>query len=95
MARLPVMTVWKPHSLAKPHANQIELRRGDRVVSTIELEGVPSGTPGKVLMANGFNWLRYRVLFTNGAEVNDLDGRQLAPAGRTAQRITKAAERGR
>ena len=27
----------------------------------------PTGTEGKVILANGFNWLRYRVLFANGA----------------------------
>ena len=87
------MTEWKPHSLAKPHPNQLELRRGDRVVTTVEIDGVPQGTEGKVILANGFNWLRYRVLFSNGAEVADLDGRQLAPTGRTAKRMAKAAAR--
>lgn len=89
------MTEWKPHSLAKPHADQLELRRGDKVVSTVDLDGVPAGTDGKVLMANGFNWLRYRVLFVNGSEANDLDRRHIAPAGRTAKRIEKATARSR
>lgn len=84
---------WKPHSLAKPAADQLELRRGDRVVTTTDLPGVPEGTEGKVILANGFNWLRYRVQFTNGAEVADLDGRHLAPAGRAAKRIEKAHRR--
>lgn len=83
------MPDWKPHSLAKPHANQLSLRRGDKVVTTIDLESVPEGTEGKVILANGFNWLRYRVLFTNGAEVADLDGRQLAPIGKAAKRLAK------
>jgi hypothetical protein len=87
------MTFWKPHALAKPHANQLELRGGDRVVSTSEIEGVPIGTEGRVLLANGFNWQRYRVLFTNGVEIGDLDGRQLAATGRTAKRIAKKAKR--
>ena len=25
------MTDWKPHALAKPHADQLDLRIGDRV----------------------------------------------------------------
>jgi hypothetical protein len=88
------MTFWKPHALAKPHANQLNLRIGDRVVSTVELHGVPVGTEGKILLANGFNWQRYRVLFANGAEVGDLDQRNIEPAGRTAKRLEKAAKRG-
>jgi hypothetical protein len=43
-----------------------------------------------VLLANGFNWLRYRVQFANGVELGDLDGRHIAPTGRAAKRIRKA-----
>jgi hypothetical protein len=85
------VTFWKPHALAKPHADQLELSMGDRVTSTIELDGVPVGTAGRVILANGFNWQRYRVLFANGAEHGDLDHRSLAPAGKTAKRLAKAA----
>jgi hypothetical protein len=88
-----VMTFWKPHALAKPHANQLELRGGDRVVSTSEIEGVPVGSQGRILLANGFNWQRYRVLFANGAEIGDLDGRHLAATGRTAKRIAKRSKK--
>ncbi|MEQ1702304.1 MAG: hypothetical protein ABMA25_19510 [Ilumatobacteraceae bacterium] len=88
------MTFWKPHALAKPHANQLNLRIGDRVVSTAELHGVPVGTEGKILLANGFNWQRYRVLFANGVEMGDLDQRNIEPADRTAKRLVKAAKRG-
>jgi hypothetical protein len=87
------VTTWKPHALAKPHADQLELRLGDRVVSTVALDGVPEGTEGRVLLANGFNWQRYRVLFANGVELGDLDGRQLAPSGRAAKRLAKAAKK--
>lgn len=89
------MTYWKPHALAKPHANQLDLRLGDKVHATVELPGVPAGTPGKVILANGFNWQRYRVQFANGIEMGDLDHRNLAPAGRTAKRLEKAAKRAR
>lgn len=84
------MLLWKPHALAKPHTDQLELRIGDRVVTTAEIEGVPVGTEGRVLLANGFNWQRYRILFDNGVEVGDLDGRQLDPIGRAAKRLRKA-----
>ena len=87
------MTSWKPHSLAKPHANQLDLSMGDKVRTTVELPGVPVGTEGKVILANGFNWQRYRVQFVNGAELGDLDQRNIEPIGRAAKRLAKAAKR--
>jgi hypothetical protein len=87
------MTFWKPHALAKPHENQLDLRMGDRVLSTVELQGVAVGTEGKVILANGFNWQRYRVLFSNGVELGDLDQRNIAPTGRAAKRIAKLASK--
>jgi hypothetical protein len=87
------MPFWKPHALATPHKDQIDLRIGDRVRSTVELESVPSGTTGRVILANGFNWQRYRVRFDNGVEVPDLDGRQLEAVGRSAKRLARAARR--
>jgi hypothetical protein len=89
------MTLWKPHALANPHQGQISLRTGDKVVSTVELDGVPVGTEGKVILANGFNWLRYRVLFSNGHELGDLDHRHLAATGRAAKRLARRAKRDR
>ncbi|MFZ4719706.1 MAG: hypothetical protein ACOYMR_09790 [Ilumatobacteraceae bacterium] len=86
------MTTWKPHALAQPHKNQIDLKIGDKVRNTVNLEGVPAGTDGKVILANGFNWQRYRVLFVNGVEMGDLDHRNLEPTGRAAKRLAKAAK---
>lgn len=85
------MEYWKPHQLATPHTGQLELKTGDKVKTTAEVHGVPLGTEGRVLLANGFNWQRYRVLFDNGAEVGDLDHRHLEPIGRTAKRLAKLA----
>jgi hypothetical protein len=93
MSAMSTLSSWKPHALAKPHADQLDLKLGDRVRLTVDLEGATAGTEGKVILANGFNWQRYRVLFTNGAEVGDLDGRQLEPIGRTAKRLAKRAKR--
>ena len=70
------MQFWKPHALATPHTGQLDLKIGDRVRTTSDLRGAPAGTEGKVILANGFNWQRYRVLFDNGAELGDLDQRQ-------------------
>lgn len=87
------MPFWKPHALATPHPDQIDLRIGDKVQAIADLPGVPTGTAGKVILANGFNWQRYRVLFTNGVELGDLDARQISATGRAAKRLQKAAKR--
>lgn len=85
------MEYWKPHKLASPHEGQISLKMNDTVRSTAEIHGVPIGTEGKVFLANGFNWQRYRVLFENGVEVGDCDHRNIEPIGRTAKRLAKQA----
>ena len=85
------MPLWKAHALAKPHADQLDLRTGDTVRTTVELHGVPVGTEGRVILANGFNWQRYRIMFDNTAEIGDLDGRQIEPIGKTAKRLAKQA----
>ena len=85
------MPFWKPHALANPHTDQLDLRMGDKVRAVDDLQGVPTGTSGKVILANGFQWQRYRVQFDNGAELGDLDGRQIEPVGRAAKRLAKAA----
>lgn len=91
----PVATVWKAHKLANPPANDLELWKGARVEAKVDLPGVAAGTPGRVILANGFNWLRYRVVFQvpDGPEVElgDLDGRHITPVGRTAKRVAKRA----
>ena len=55
----------------------IDLKRHAKVRANIDLPGVPAGTPGKVLQVTGLTWTRYRVLFDNGVEVGQLDGRHL------------------
>lgn len=85
------MPTWKPHALAKPHADQLDLKLGDKVRATVDLTGAPAGAEGKVVLANGFNWQRYRILFETGAEIGDLDGRHLEPIGKTAKRLAKRA----
>jgi len=82
---------WKPHALANPHSGQIDLRTGDKVRATVDLAGVPEGMEGKVILANGFNWFRYRVRFTNGVELGDLDHRTIEATGRAAKRLAKLA----
>jgi hypothetical protein len=85
------MQFWKPHSLAKPAADQLDLRMNDRVRAIVDLPGVATGAEGKVILANGFNWQRYRVLFANGEELADLDQRHIEPVGKAAKRLAKQA----
>ena len=87
------MEFWKPHKLASPHTGQLDLKMGDKVQTTVDMHDVPAGTKGKVILANGFNWQRYRVLFENGVEVGDLDHRNIEPIGRAAKRLAKAADK--
>ena len=58
-----------------------EFSRKDRVIAAQDLPGVPEGTPGSIVMVTGLSWIRYRVQFDNGVELNLLDGRYLKPAG--------------
>lgn len=66
--------------MAKRTGNELLLH--DRVVSNVDLPGVPAGTPGKVILTSGwdrndgYEWKRYRVLFEiggpNGTDVGSL-----------------------
>lgn len=55
------------------------LRRKDRVRAATALRGVPEGTKGRVMMANGFTWPRYWVSFDNGVEMGSLGREKLVP----------------
>lgn len=71
------MPVWDPHKLAGEPPPEIDLTLRQRVRAKVDLPRVPAGTGGHVLLADGFAWRRYRVLFDNGVEVGFLDGRHL------------------
>ena len=55
------------------------LRRKDRVRAAVALRGVPEGTKGRVMMANGFSWPRHWVAFDNGVEMGSLGREKLVP----------------
>jgi hypothetical protein len=61
-------------------------RRHAKVVAAVDLPGVPVGTPGKVFLASGVDWIRYRVRFENGAELGTLDRSVLAGKDEWAER---------
>lgn len=48
-----------------------------KVMAAEDLPAVPKGTHGKVLVVSGIDWIRYRVLFTNGVERGMLNAAQL------------------
>jgi hypothetical protein len=68
-----------------------ELLFHDKVVAAVDMPGVPAGTPGKVTLKNGFRWIRYRVLFANGADIGSLDRSQLALRDEWAERRKQVA----
>ena len=55
-----------------------QLKRRDRVVSLVDLRGIPRGTPGRVTLLSGLTWIRYFVDFDNGVSMAGLDRSQLA-----------------
>ena len=57
--------------------DEFPFRRHSVVVAGIDLEGVPTGTRGRVMYVAGFRWPRCRVRFDNGVERSGLDSRHL------------------
>jgi len=55
-----------------------QLKRKARVVSLLDLRGVPRGTPGRVTMVSGLTWIRYFVDFDNGVSMPSIDRLNLA-----------------
>ena len=60
------------------------LRKGDRVIATVDLPGVPEGTAGKVKLVNGLfrdlSWRRYWVFFNNGVDKGSIHSQHLVRA---------------
>ena len=80
-----------------------QLKRKARVVSLVDMRGVPRGTPGRVTMVSGLTWIRYFVDFDNDVSMASLDRSVLAtpaewlewkdkPAGAEAEVAEKPAE---
>ncbi|MFV0318727.1 MAG: hypothetical protein ACK5O2_17415 [Microthrixaceae bacterium] len=63
----------------------------EKVVAAVDLDEVPAGTSGKVMLRTGFTWIRYRVRFDNGVEVPWLDDRHLVGAKEYQRSHSKAA----
>ncbi|MGI9624718.1 MAG: hypothetical protein ACR2PK_17940 [Acidimicrobiales bacterium] len=65
--------------MAKKQATQT-LRKKERVKAATDLVGVPEGTEGRVILSNGFDWVRYWVHFDNGVEMGSLHRDKLVRA---------------
>jgi len=53
-------------------------REKDEVAAANDaLPGVPAGTRGRVVSVTGLSWIRYRVQFENGRELNLIDEKHL------------------
>ena len=74
------MREYAPHKYATEDFTGLMLKVNEKVTAITDLPGVPSGTKGKVIVANGMNWRRYRVAFENGAELGHLDARHIRKA---------------
>ena len=72
-------------------AESTEFVAKDRVVAAHDLDGVPEGTPGRVVMVTGLSWIRYRVAFENGVELGLLDGKHLTSAPRAGSKRRRPA----
>ena len=84
--------VWR---MAKKTAAVPEvLRRGDKVIATAELRGVPEGTEGKVSVVNGFEWVRYWVRFDNGVSLGSINRKVLATPAELNQKVSGGAADG-
>ena len=70
------------------------LRRGDKVIATAELRGVPEGTEGKVSVVNGFEWVRYWVRFDNGVSLGSINRKALATPAQLNQKVAGGAADG-
>jgi hypothetical protein len=55
-----------------------DLRKGDKVVASADLRGVPQGTKGKVALVEGLSWVRYWVRFDNGTAIGSVNRSHLA-----------------
>jgi hypothetical protein len=71
--------------MAKPELPPGQLRKRAKVVARNDLRDVPQGTPGRVVLVNGFAWIRYWVHFDNGIYLGSIDRGDLATADEWAR----------
>jgi hypothetical protein len=78
--------------MAKKGPPPKEFAQGESVVATDAMPGIPEGTTGKVVFAEGFSWIRYWVRFDNGVVRGSINRAKLA---RPAEWVDLQARRAR
>src|SRR4051812_31627033 len=74
--------------MAKPKLPDDQLRKKAKVVAVEDLRGVPAGTPGRVILVDGFTWIRYWVRFDNGVDLGSISRPQLATADEWSRHLS-------
>lgn len=64
-----------------------QLRKGDKVRATANLRDVPEGTTGRVIVVDGFAWIRYWVRFDNGVSLGSITRQKLATPAQWKRRL--------
>lgn len=68
-------------------------RRGEKVLTTRPLPGVPEGTQGKVKLINGFDtWVRYWVRFADGEMMGQVSHDDLVRPAQVDEWTARAKE---
>jgi hypothetical protein len=76
-----------------PRSKTGPLRKGDRVVATVDLRDIPEGTTGKVMLVNGIGpWLRSWVRFDNGIWMGSISNDKLVRVAEWPQFQVRRAE---
>ncbi len=79
-----------PARISAEIGNTAELKRKSKVRAFTPLPGVPEGTPGRVVLVNGWDqWIRYHVIFDNGVGIGSLNRQHLAPAKQYDELVDK------
>ena len=69
------------------------LRKGDRVVASVDLREIPEGTSGKVMVVDGLGaWMRSWVRFDNGIWMGSISNDKLVRAAEWPEFQVRRAE---
>jgi hypothetical protein len=69
-----------------------DLHKGDKIVASADLRGVPAGTKGKVVLVNGLSWVRYWVRFDNGVAIGSVNRSHLATPKEWERKLSGAED---
>lgn len=76
---MTVQRIDRASLLAMP-VTETPFRSGEKVISTEAIDHVPEGTKGKVMLVDGFRWIRYWVHFDDGTDIGSIDQAKLVRA---------------